>query len=164
MAYGLEVEEAWSHLLLTGKKAEETRRYTLPSSLIGQRIWLLATNGKPGVATLGNKVEVGSPGATVVGWVVFSGVTHYTTRDAWAAAVDRHLVPDDDGKPYGWKDDGIGKYGWIVSHMQQLAAAIPMPAAKRIKHSIFQLSIDDHALDLKFLRTCRRSRSAKQKL
>lgn len=65
---------------------------------------MLATNGKPGVATLDDKVEAGFSGATIVGWVIFSGVTHYTTRAAWAAAVDRHLVPDDDAKPYGWKD------------------------------------------------------------
>lgn len=104
MAYGLEVQEVWSHLLLTGKKAEETRRYPLPSNLSGQRIWLLATSGKAGVAALDDKVQAGHPGATIVGWVTFSGVTHYTTRDAWAAAFDRHLVPDDDANPYGWKE------------------------------------------------------------
>lgn len=43
--------------------------------------------------------------------------------------------------------DGQEKYGWIVSHRQQLAVTIPMPAATRIKNSIFHLSIDDQALD-----------------
>lgn len=35
--------------------------------------------------------------------MVFSGVTQYTDRQTWAAAQDRHLVPDDDG-PYGWQE------------------------------------------------------------
>lgn len=43
--------------------------------------------------------------------------------------------------------DGNGKFGWVVSHMRQLAVAIPMPAAKRLKNSIFQLSTTDDALD-----------------
>jgi len=143
------VEGKWSHLLLDGTKAEETRRYSLPDhapNLIGRRIWLMATNGEPGVPSLGNRVPAAHPGATLVGWVTFSGVIRYTDRAAWAAAEPRHLVPDDDG-PYGWKDDGVGKFGWIVNERCKLSAPVPLPAARRQNNSIFRLECTDAELD-----------------
>lgn len=87
----------------------------------------MATNGEPGVPSLGNRVPAAHPGATLVGWVTFSGVIRYTDRAAWAAAEPRHLVPDDDG-PYGWKDGAqhlVAESFSRYSYVSQLASAEP---------------------------------------
>lgn len=67
----------------------------------GRRVWLLASSGEAATPALGDAVKAGSPAAAIVGWVLFSGVEHYTDRQTWAAAQHRHLVPDSEG-PYGW--------------------------------------------------------------
>lgn len=146
MAYGLEIKENWSQVLLSGKKTQEARRYTLPQGLLDRRIWLLATNGQPGVGALEDTVRAGQADVSIVGWVTFASVTHFTSRDAWAAAADCHCVVDD--SPYGWREDCIGMFGWNVSHVHQLPVAIQVPNAKRIERSIYALSTTDIALDL----------------
>lgn len=143
-AIGLECQDVWCQPLLSGEKVEETRRYTLPEDFQGRKVWLLASSGEAGAPALGNAVKEGSPAATIVGWVVFSGVTHYTDRQTWTAAQDRHLVPDDDGS-YGWQE-GNSIFGWVVSDRAALQQPLPMVAASRVNRSLYLLEVSDEQL------------------
>ena len=69
---------------------------------------MLASSGQAGAPALPDDVPDHSQDASIVGWVVFSGMQHYTDKAAWAAGRERHLV-DGEG-PYGWLDgasDGV---------------------------------------------------------
>ncbi|KAK9851126.1 hypothetical protein WJX84_002572 [Apatococcus fuscideae] len=64
-SYGLECKASWCDLLLSGEKTVESRLYPLPEACVGQRIWLLASGGADGVASLGETVLEGCTDAQV---------------------------------------------------------------------------------------------------
>ncbi|KAK9917644.1 hypothetical protein WJX75_006758 [Coccomyxa subellipsoidea] len=104
-------------------------------------IWLLASGGQDGVASLGDSVEAGSAAAIVVGRVIFSGNREYHSEAEWEADEGCHHVPK--GSPYGWQQGTTSIiYGWIVESAERLSSAVQMPAATRIKRSLFLLHED----------------------
>ncbi|EIE22836.1 galactose oxidase [Coccomyxa subellipsoidea C-169] len=104
-------------------------------------IWLLASGGEDGVASLGDSVEAGSSAATVVGWVRFSGNKEYHYSAEWEADEQYHHVPK--GSPYGWKHGKTSViYGWVVKAAERLPSPVQMPAATRMKRSLFLLHGD----------------------
>jgi hypothetical protein len=46
----------------------------------GRRIWLLASSGQAGAPALSDEVPDHSQDASIVGWVVFSSMHHYTDK------------------------------------------------------------------------------------
>lgn len=66
----------------------------------------MASSGQAGAPALSDEVPNHSQDASIVGWVVFSSMHHYTDKAAWVAGRTRHLV-DDEG-PYGWLDGASG--------------------------------------------------------
>ncbi|BDA50429.1 hypothetical protein COCOBI_16-1050 [Coccomyxa sp. Obi] len=135
---GLECKGFWCEKLLTGEKDIELRQYPLPPEFLDRTIWLLASGGEDGVPSLGDSVEAGSPAASVVGWVRFSGNKEYHCPEDWEADQDRHCVPK--GSPYGWQQGETAViYGWVVQEAERLPSPASMPAASRIKRSLFKL-------------------------
>ena len=126
---------------LDGKKLIETRAYNIPKSLIGKRIEILQTRkGEEGVSSLGNTIRVDSDLVKHVGWVVFDRVIRYIDRESFEADSLKHQVKLDTG--YGWKEDTMLIYGWVVSDVGRHESSrqqTPFATAERRMRSLFEL-------------------------
>ena len=98
---GINIQQPWSQLLLSGEKAIETRTYRLPDKYVGKPFWLVET---PGL----DRSHV----ATVIGVITFGGAIEYLTKKQFADDFDRHLVPVDHPL-FGFRLNRA-KYGWTV--------------------------------------------------
>ena len=141
LQFGLEMQQPWVDLLLDGKKLIETRAYNIPKSLIGKRIEILQTRkGEEGVSSLGNTIRVDSDLVKHVGWVVFDRVIRYIDRESFEADSLKHQVKLDTG--YGWKEDTMLIYGWVVSDVGRHESSqqqTPFATAERRMRSLFEL-------------------------
>ncbi|KAK9851125.1 hypothetical protein WJX84_002572 [Apatococcus fuscideae] len=126
-SYGLECKASWCDLLLSGEKTVESRLYPLPEACVGQRIWLLASGGADGVASLGETVLEGCTDAQVVS----SSHTFLPSWQAWGL----HYVPA------ALLNAGVTAeiFGWEVVSREALPAARPLPAMKRMKRSLYYM-------------------------
>lgn len=109
--YALEVQAPFSTYILEGKKCIETRAYALPPALLHRPIYLLESQpGTDGVSSVDNfipaQVAAGhtwignseSTGGTcsnvrIIGTVVFTSCTQYTSQAQFDADRSKHLVP-----------------------------------------------------------------------
>lgn len=100
-SYALEVQAPFSAYILEGKKSIETRAYALPPALLNKPIYLLESEqGRDGVSSVGDFIPAQvHTGATwevkvrVIGTVVFSSCTQYTSQAQFDADREKHLVP-----------------------------------------------------------------------
>lgn len=104
--YGLEIQQPYAELLLTGVKTIETRSYPLPSNLLYRHILIIeSSTGKDGVSELPSVVrnsggDVDGTGPRIVGSVVFSECFEYSSEKEWRDDENKHLVPA--GSLYDW--------------------------------------------------------------
>lgn len=113
------------------------RQYELPAEASGSPLWLLATIGPEGQASLGEDVVPGQADVCVPGWVRFSGSTRYTSREQFEADAERHRVPAD--SPYSWQPGTVELFGWEVAAKQALPAPLPVPRLRRLVRSVYQV-------------------------
>lgn len=136
--FALEMQAPWSRHLLEGSKTIETRSYPLPAGLVGRPIEIIESQpGQAGMSSVGDSVEPGALGLSVVGCVTFSSSDAYETREAWVADRDRHLVPPSSGA-YGWKGPG-SVHGWVVGEMKPYGKARPVRRMTRRFRSLFEV-------------------------
>lgn len=112
--FGLEMQDPWAMCILTGEKKIETRAYSLPAALIGQKIVILQSRrGEAGVSALGDKVALRAGLVEQVGWCKFDRVVAYRDQVAFEADTELHMV--ERGSGYGWQA-GLTEaiYGWVV--------------------------------------------------
>ncbi len=101
--FGLELQQPFSGMVMSGMKTIETRSYPLPSSLLYKHICLIESKpGKDGVSDLkdfaynrtGNE-EDGKEGEThprILGTIVFSECFEYESEEQWKQDCDAHCV------------------------------------------------------------------------
>lgn len=98
-AYALEVQAPFSTYILEGKKSIETRAYALPSALLHKPIYLLESQqGQDGVSSVGDFIPAQVPtsdtsSVRIIGTVVFTACTQYTSQVQFDADREKHLVP-----------------------------------------------------------------------
>lgn len=136
--FALEVQSPWSQRLLDGSKTIETRSYALPPELLGRPVQVLESRpGRDGVSAIGDTVDPGAPGLSIVGEVVFRSSEAYETREAWAGDAERHLVPPD-SKGYGWKGPG-SVCGWVVGGVKRYKKGRAVQRMVRRFRSLFEV-------------------------
>ncbi len=104
--YALEVQAPFSTYILEGRKTIETRAYALPPALLHQPIYLLESQqGQDGVSSVGDFIPAQerasddtsttavTPKVRIIGTVVFTSCTQYTTQAQFDADREKHLVP-----------------------------------------------------------------------
>jgi hypothetical protein len=105
--YGLELQEPFAELLISGKKTIETRLYPLPESLLYKHVVIIeSSKGEEGRSGLGDCVALNRDGESrprCIGTVVFSECFEYTSEEQWRGDSDAHLVPA--GSIYDWTPD-----------------------------------------------------------
>jgi hypothetical protein len=153
--FGLEMQFPWSRKLIDGQKTIEIRRYDLPPSLIGQKIYIIETPaGVDGVSGItGNHFRINSvkvdqvdglstdiEGPKIVGWCIFPSVKQYTTQQTFCNDNEHHLVVE--GSHYGWiKGESSILFGWIVSDCGHLSHRdTHFVSGVRRHRSLFQLT------------------------
>jgi hypothetical protein len=102
---GLNIQQPWSQLILSGKKKVETREYPLPKKFYGKELWLIETPGTSG------KFK-----SRIIGKVLFVDCCEYKTKDDWEREKALHLVETDDSN-YGFRE-GKKKFGWVVGAVE----------------------------------------------
>ena len=144
---GLEVQQPWAQMILSGEKTAETRAYPLPAALIGRTIYIVES--LPGVArqsSLPDQVVAGHTSLRICGTVTFHASEQYPSRAEWLADEPRHRVPAD--SPYAMQTDcRTPVYAWRVERVAAFETALPVPAMQRVMRSLFELTeVHGHAL------------------
>jgi hypothetical protein len=121
---GINIQWPWSQMLLSGQKTVETRSYALPARHKGRPLALIETPGPLGLKMAGISK------AQIIAIIVFKESFRYTTKKAWAADHERHLVAIDD--PIFGYDSSKPKWGWIVANIHPLTRPAPAPDKKGI--------------------------------
>jgi hypothetical protein len=124
---------------LPGAKSIEVRRYPLPPQLLnGQKCWLIAAEGRDGVATFGADIEAGDARGRLLGWVIFGDIVTYTTAEQFAADEGSHHVPEN--SIYGFSaSGGQPLFGWRVAASHQCPQSLALPQMRRLLRSIYQV-------------------------
>lgn len=120
---GLNIQEPWASLLLSGEKTVETRQYPLPKKYEKKPMVIVAT---------------GEGRAKMIGLISFEYSFKYADEFHWKENAHAHKVKEGDLK-YGWK---IGKHGWAVDKITKFSKPIPAPSNKGI---IYTTNILDKA-------------------
>ncbi|KAI8621883.1 hypothetical protein BC830DRAFT_44259 [Chytriomyces sp. MP71] len=150
MLVALEVQAPWSRLLLAGTKTVETRRYPLPSHLVGQRLWMLETPaGAIGVSALASHVALSDAplGPRITGSFVVTACVQYGSYADWTADRHRHCVqPDVDAvlqltdPSRDWNSTPL--FGWVVANPATEELILPNDVIlSRVYRSLFTLSL-----------------------
>lgn len=142
---GLEVQRPYAKLLLAGSKTVETRRYALPSALVGRPISVLETSeATADVSSLPDEVPAGCPAVHLVGTLTFGSCFQYKSMHEWRADEVRHGAPPN--SPYAWSEDRP-VFGWVVESAQAQEQVALVPALTRRFRSFFEIcsgkGIDD---------------------
>lgn len=116
---GLNIQQPWAELILSGKKTIETRFYKIPEKHLGKEIALIETPGPSGRFR-----------ARIVGTVIFSSAFRYESKSEFIADKKKHLVDEND-TTLGWKRDRK-KWGWKISRVTRLAKPIVAPSPRGI--------------------------------
>jgi mRNA N6-methyladenine demethylase len=165
-SFGLEMQEPWARYVTDGIKSIETRAYTLPPALIGQKIVILQSQqGKTGVSALTNKLDLTSDIVKRIGWCTFSNVIEYRDQFAFEADEKCHLVKSTD-KVYGWKAGVTEKiFGWVVGdyglYEPEIHDGVRCIAVRRFR-SLFQLGEDTNSVKRKSTLSTKESRKRKK--
>ena len=109
---GINVQQPWARLLLSGEKTIETRTYPITDKYINQDMWLIETPGKEGGFR-----------ARVIGRICFSGSKEYHTQQDFYNDSRSHLIDKSD-LSYAWKE-GKRKFGWIVKTVAPISQFTP---------------------------------------
>jgi hypothetical protein len=147
----------WSSALLDGRKTIETRRYELPQSLLGRKVYIIETpvgkDGESGI--LGDNFQncarlndhandtcydewKSNKGPRIVGWSIFSGVKQYKSQQDFCRDEKYHLVPYN--STYGWQNDDTDVlYGWVISQHGRDCDLFFTSGVRRYR-SLFQLA------------------------
>jgi len=134
---GLEMQQPFSQLLLSGAKTVETRSYCLPASLVGRPIAVLETEcGAACGSALADNVAAGDQSVRLVGTVTFGSCFAYASADEWDADSTRHRVPATSA--FSWTEDRM-MFGWVVASATPYEYPMPTPAMRRQLRSLFQM-------------------------
>ncbi len=112
----INIREPFATLIVSGQKTVETRRYALPLHIRGERVAVVATNGRRG------------PAAVVVGTVVFDACEKYDDYEAWLAAADKHRVSKHSLYKY---EPTRPTFGWSISEARRLIKPVPCGTIRR---------------------------------
>eukprot|EP00958_Prasinococcus_capsulatus_P024470 scaffold3826_cov407-Prasinococcus_capsulatus_cf.AAC.15 len=133
----LELQAPYSQYILDGTKTIETRRYKLPSALLGRDLLLLETpEGITGVSGLPDEIEEGLQGARLIGTVRFESNLEYASKDQWVNDANKHRVPLDSAYAFTTKGS---VFGWTVSHIHRWDRSKPVPRLRRRYRSLFEV-------------------------
>lgn len=116
---GINIQNPWSLLLISGIKSVETRHYPLPKKYEGVELALIETPGKRGNFK-----------SRIIGTITFSHSFKYPDEQTWKEDYNRHKVEEED-KNYGWNNDK-SKYGWVVSNINKFDTYISPPLKRGI--------------------------------
>lgn len=81
----------------------ECRQYALPAELLNEPIFLVATTGTDGVASLADSTDAGSSSGQICGVVIFSDCICYDSAASFAADEPRHCVSST--SVYAWQGE-----------------------------------------------------------
>jgi|AntAceMinimDraft_12_1070368.scaffolds.fasta_scaffold70281_1 hypothetical protein len=98
-AFGLELQEPWASMVMSGVKKVETRSYDLHPKLRNRSIYVIASHAATGGNPLCDRPKMGA--GTVMGMVVFGEVKSYATEEAWEADGALHCVSA--ASPHAWR-------------------------------------------------------------
>jgi hypothetical protein len=115
---GLNVQEPWASLLLSGRKTIETRTYTCPSGFLGVPVGLVATR------------RANDEKAALIGVVRIESCVRYDSLEAFRADEHRHLVTR--GSDYDWIDRSKPKWGWTVLVLATCSVPFPLQGRRGI--------------------------------
>jgi len=137
---GLEVQQPWAQMLLSGQKTVETRAYPLPAALIGRPLYVVESgSGVARKSSLPDQVPAGHASLRICGTATFKASDEYPSRAAWLADEAEHCVPAD--SPYAMQDDHTNPvYAWRVEAVVALETPLPVPAMRRVMRSLFELT------------------------
>jgi len=116
---GLNVQQPWAKLILSGEKTIETRYYRLPDKHVGRPIALIETPGANGKFR-----------ARIIGIIIFNSSFEYKSKSQFSADNRKHLVNADD-KHLGWKK-GRTKWGWPIARVVSFKSPILAPSPRGI--------------------------------
>ena len=139
-AYGLEIRPPFSRQVLEGVKTIETRRYLLPTSLVGTDIWLLEPDcdSKEGVSVFGEQCN---RAIKSIGRVRFSSCREYHSWEAWHLHRHEHQVPADSVYEWSGPEKDGPMFAWIVDPASLDVGDRAFPGGcKRLLRSIYILS------------------------
>lgn len=109
---GLNVQEPWASLLMSGRKTIETRTYACPAGFVGVPVGLVATQRENGEK------------AALVGVVRIEGCQRYESVAAFRADEAKHCVGA--GSAYDWVDPTTPKWGWRIAVQATFAEPLPL--------------------------------------
>ena len=112
----INIREPFATLIVSGQKTVETRRYALPLHIRGERVAVVATNGRRG------------PSAVIVGTVIFDACEKYDDYEAWLAAADKHRVSNESLYKY---EPARPTFGWSISEARRLIKPVPCGSIRR---------------------------------
>ena len=91
--FALEVQAPFSRYILDGSKSIETRSYPLPDDLLGQSIMLCeSTPGIDSVSSVKDVVSAGQADLLMIGEIIVSACTEYTSQESFDKDRTLHLV------------------------------------------------------------------------
>lgn len=102
---GLNVQEPWASLLVSGRKVVETRTYACSIQYLNRPIGIVATQ------------RASSPKSALVGIVRIVESFSFPDVCAFRADEGEHLV--EEGSVYDWKD-GKPKWGWRIEVLAEV--------------------------------------------
>lgn len=99
MLPGLNIQEPWCSMLLSGEKIIETRGYDCPEGRRGVFIGAVATQ------------RTMAPKSALIGLIRITGTKRYSSEVEFSKDENRHRVTHDS---IYWFKDGIEKWGWEI--------------------------------------------------
>ena len=114
MMHGLNIREPFATLIALGIKTIETRRYKIPTHLIGRRIAIIAT---------------GAGTAKIIAYATLQQCSEFNDVSEFNDQRDQHLIQR--GTEYDW-DGQAARYKWHVSDVVMTERAIEVKQKKGI--------------------------------
>ncbi len=109
----LNIQAPWAELILSRKKAIETRRYPLPEMYRDREVFIIETPGGQ------KKIK-----RRVVGIVKFETSFRYKNRQQFYQDLSKHQVGK--ASKFAWKPgDGAERWGWVISSVRRIEGQVP---------------------------------------
>lgn len=115
---GLNIQQPWAALMLSGKKTVETRFYPIPDKYLDVPLAIIETPGK-----------TGNFKSRIVGAVIFSDCYQYKSEQDFRKDAKRHLISN--GDQFDWTSDKR-KWAWVIREVKALKNPVPAPSKRGI--------------------------------
>lgn len=117
---GLNIQDPWSEMILSGSKTIETRSYPIPKHFLNTQIAVIETH------------KDNSKKATIKGVVIFSNCYKYNNFDHWLQESHLHKVSVND--PNYKYNENKAKWAWVISNHFRVPSQ-PPPIVRGIKYA-----------------------------